>query len=121
MLKAVLNIEELHQIIDASKRRTRYRNFFAELIDREGRLIYRQGRPEDLGTSLAGEAAVRELMAGREGFVIEQPAAEAEDLERIHSAGRHLLDLINDILDLSKIEADSIELSPERFDLMTVV
>ncbi len=41
----------------------------------------------------------------------------AEDLRRVHGAGQHLLGLISDVLDLSRIEAARLELSREPFDL----
>jgi signal transduction histidine kinase len=43
------------------------------------------------------------------------------DLERINSAGKHLLSLVTDVLDLSKIESNHIELKINEFDLNEMV
>lgn len=51
--------------------------------------------------------------AGNEPFVA--------DLEKIHGAGKHLLALINDILDISKIEAGKMDLYLETFDIKTML
>ena len=42
-------------------------------------------------------------------------------VENIKTAGSHLLDLINDILDLAKIEAGKLKIEPERFALSETI
>jgi signal transduction histidine kinase len=50
---------------------------------------------------------------GQQGFIT--------DLQRIQSAGKHLLELINGILDLSKIEAGKMTVSLETFDIGAMI
>ncbi|MCM2317059.1 MAG: GAF domain-containing sensor histidine kinase [Thermoanaerobaculia bacterium] len=49
------------------------------------------------------------------------PARFYKFIENIHASGSHLLTLINDILDLSKIEAGRIELQPHEVDIRETV
>ncbi|MCA9635882.1 MAG: PAS domain S-box protein, partial [Myxococcales bacterium] len=63
---------------------------------------------------------------GYSEMLLEDPEVSAtsdltDDLEKIRHSGSHLLALINNILDLSKIEAGKMELWPEAFNVRTML
>jgi signal transduction histidine kinase len=73
----------------------------------------------ELRTPLNAILGYAELMA--DGLYGELPERAAEVLERVQNNGRHLLALINDVLDLSKIEAGQLTLSLEDYALGEIV
>jgi two-component system, NtrC family, sensor kinase len=73
----------------------------------------------ELRTPLNAIIGFSEVLA--EGMFGEVNAKQAEYLADILESGRHLLSLINDILDLSKIEAGRMELEGATFHLPSVI
>jgi signal transduction histidine kinase/CheY-like chemotaxis protein len=73
----------------------------------------------ELRTPLNAVIGITEMLvedaedAGQDGFI--------EPLNRISRAGKHLLELINEVLDLSKIEAGKLELHDEDVDLEILI
>lgn len=73
----------------------------------------------ELRTPLNGILGFSELLIdGRPGAL---NAKQREYLTDIHHCGTHLLQLINDVLDLSKVEAGKMELFPEAFALQAAI
>src|SRR5260370_13247279 len=73
----------------------------------------------ELRTPLNAIIGFSEVLA--EGMFGEINEKQTEYLQDILESGRHLLSLINDILDLSKIEAGRMELELSEFDLPNAI
>jgi PAS domain S-box-containing protein len=99
-------------IRDASDRRR-----FEQTLQEASRLKseFLANMSHELRTPLNGIIGFSEfLIDGKAG---ELNAAQREFLGDVLASGRHLLRLINDVLDLSKIEAGRMDLVPETFDV----
>jgi adenylate cyclase len=73
----------------------------------------------ELRTPLNAIIGLTEMMVGNAARFGTEKAREP--LQRVHRAGTHLLGLINQVLDLSKIEAGKLELSPEIVQLAPLI
>jgi len=74
----------------------------------------------ELRTPLNAVIGFSELMRGRTGEG-DTRVVPAEWIDHIHRSGQHLLSLINDVLELAKIEAGRLELKLEPLDLRAAI
>jgi len=75
--------------------------------------VFLSNMSHELRTPLNGILGYTQILAGDETLTAKQQSG----IRTIHQSGKHLLMLINDILDLSKIEAARMELVPSEFRL----
>ena len=94
---------QLNEAVDAAEQANRAKTDFISSMSHE------------LRTPLNAVIGFSEVLAER--YFGELNEKQMEYVNDIHSSGRHLLGLINDILDLSKIEAGRMELDLADFDL----
>jgi signal transduction histidine kinase len=87
--------------------------------DAKAKMRFLANMSHELRTPLNAIMGFSDIMRTR--LFGELPARYGDYPELIHESGRHLLDLINDVLDMSKIEADRYELAREEFDAREAV
>ena len=73
----------------------------------------------ELRTPLNAIIGITEML--KEDVEEDGPAAFEEPLMRVSRAGKHLLNLINDVLDISRIEAGKLALYPEHVEIETLL
>jgi cell cycle sensor histidine kinase DivJ len=108
---------------DATSERNRETELEAARIEAEnsalGKSRFLANMSHELRTPLNAIMGFSDMM--RNKVFGELQPRYAEYAELIHESGRHLLDLINDVLDMSKIEAERYELQLETFDARDAV
>ncbi len=108
---------------DATLQRSREANLEQAASDAEnlnaGKSRFLANMSHELRTPLNAIIGFSDIMRGQMFGPLSEKYAEYAGL--IHESGGHLLDLINDVLDMSKIEAQKFELQREDFDAREAV
>jgi signal transduction histidine kinase/CheY-like chemotaxis protein len=71
----------------------------------------------EIRTPMNAIIGISEIALGHDDWAAET----LESFEQIHSSGHSLLAIINDILDLSKIESGKLEIFPDRYDCASLI
>ncbi len=107
---AIENVRLVDEIQDKSRQ-------LAEASERKSQFL--ASMSHELRTPLNAIIGLTEMMVTNAARFGTEKALEP--LRRVNAAGTHLLSLINEILDLSKIEAGKLELNPEPVNLARLV
>jgi signal transduction histidine kinase len=107
---AIENVRLFEEIQDKSRQ-------LAEASERKSQFL--ASMSHELRTPLNAVIGLTEMMVSNAARFGTEKALEP--LRRVNAAGTHLLSLINEILDLSKIEAGKLELNPERVNLARLI
>jgi signal transduction histidine kinase/putative methionine-R-sulfoxide reductase with GAF domain len=107
---AIENVRLFDEIQDKSKQ-------LAEASERKSQFL--ASMSHELRTPLNAIIGLTEMMVSNAPKFGTEKAQEP--LQRVNRAGKHLLSLINEVLDLSKIEAGKLELNPEPVNLARLI
>jgi GAF domain-containing protein len=107
---AIENVRLFDEIQDKSRQ-------LAEASERKSQFL--ASMSHELRTPLNAIIGLTEMMVTNAARFGTEKALEP--LRRVNAAGTHLLSLINEILDLSKIEAGKLELNPEPINLARLI
>ena len=113
-----------NELEDRVERRTRELEIarYAAEDANEAKSVFLARMSHELRTPLNAIIGFSELLSHPDAFSPERKMKHLEEYATtIHGSGKHLLSLVNDLLDLSKIEAGELELHAERIDLATLL
>jgi signal transduction histidine kinase/DNA-binding response OmpR family regulator len=108
-----------NQLEDTVKQRTEELRVSRDVAEaaNKAKSVFLANMSHELRTPLNAILGFSEML-GRDP---EATTLQREKINNINRSGEHLLSMINDVLDLSKIEAGRIELEPEPFDLAALL
>jgi len=111
-----LTQREIERLMDCARKHGRYGHRDATMI----LVAYRHGlRAHPKQCAASAIIGLTEMMVTNAARFGTEKALEP--LRRVNAAGTHLLSLINEVLDLSKIEAGKLELNPEPINLARLI